>query len=119
MRYVLLISIAAATALAAGLAFRVTTLSRNLLMHSQRAGPAPPPEGADLFFIENAGQFPEEARFQVRGCPSLVWLAREAIWITVLGAPTKQGGRWGDREQCPPLPDLPRSTARSGRAFET
>ncbi len=36
-------------------------------------------------FIENVGQFPEEARFQVRGgLGSGMWLAEDAIWVALL-----------------------------------
>ena len=39
-----------------------------------------------LLFVENAGQWPEAARFQVWGSPAGVgttWLAEDAIWIVV------------------------------------
>jgi hypothetical protein len=39
---------------------------------------------ASLMFIENVGQFDEGARFQVRGGDSTIWLAEDAIWVTVL-----------------------------------
>ncbi len=35
-------------------------------------------------FIENVGQFAPGARFQMRGGPGTVWLAEDAIWITLL-----------------------------------
>lgn len=42
--------------------------------------------GSPVMFIENAGQWPEAARFQVRGGPAgMMWLAVDAIWITVAG----------------------------------
>ena len=34
-------------------------------------------------FIENVGQFADGARFQMRGGTGTVWLAEDAIWITV------------------------------------
>ena len=37
-----------------------------------------------VMFIENVGQFAEGARFQVRGGDSTMWLAEDAIWITVV-----------------------------------
>ena len=40
-----------------------------------------------MLFVENAGQWPAAARFQVRGSPAgagTTWLAEDAIWITVL-----------------------------------
>jgi len=38
---------------------------------------------APVMFIENVGQFTEDARFQVRGSNGILWLADDAIWITV------------------------------------
>jgi hypothetical protein len=38
-------------------------------------------------FIQNAGQFPDGARFQVRGGDRTVWLAEDAIWLTLMEAP--------------------------------
>jgi hypothetical protein len=37
-----------------------------------------------VMFIENVGQFNERARFQVRGGLGTMWLAEDAIWVTVL-----------------------------------
>jgi hypothetical protein len=37
------------------------------------------------FFIENVGQFAEEARFQVRGSRRTIWLTDDAIWFVVWG----------------------------------
>ena len=38
-----------------------------------------------MMFVENAGQWDEGARFQVWGGPAgTMWLAEDAIWITVL-----------------------------------
>lgn len=37
-----------------------------------------------VMFIENAGQFAEGARFQVRGGNGTMWLAEDAIWITMM-----------------------------------
>ncbi len=41
-------------------------------------------QSAPLMFIENAGQFDERARFQVRGGNSTLWLAEDGLWITLL-----------------------------------
>jgi hypothetical protein len=59
-----------------------------------------------VMFIENVGQFDASARFQVRGGDRTVWLAEDAIWVTVLEKPDKgttletaQGQvRQGDKE---------------------
>jgi hypothetical protein len=63
---------------------------------SQRAspaGPVPVPDrtqvvealhNSPVMFIENVGQFAEGARFQVRGGLGTMWLAEDAIWITVV-----------------------------------
>jgi len=37
-----------------------------------------------VMFIENVGQFDEGARFQVRGGNGTLWLADDALWITVV-----------------------------------
>jgi len=44
--------------------------------------PISPP--GSLMFIENVGQFDERARFQVRGGDRMIWLADDALWITLL-----------------------------------
>lgn len=38
-----------------------------------------------LMFIENVGQFDPRVRFQMRGASEMMWLAEDAIWITVIG----------------------------------
>ena len=37
-----------------------------------------------VMFIENMGQFAEEARFQVRGAAHTLWLAEDGLWINLL-----------------------------------
>lgn len=45
----------------------------------------PPDSGpAPLLFIENAGQFDAEARFQVQSAQGSLWLAENALWVTIL-----------------------------------
>jgi len=41
-------------------------------------------QSAPLMFIENVGQFDEGARFQVRGGDGVLWLAENALWITLV-----------------------------------
>lgn len=44
---------------------------------------------SSILFVENAGQWPAGARFQVWGSPAIgatTWLAEDAIWLTVLDA---------------------------------
>ena len=67
-----------------------TALSIGLLgipsEHQISRGETSSPSG--LLFVENAGQWPEAARFQVWGSPAGVgttWLTEDAIWITVAG----------------------------------
>ncbi|MGC9399936.1 MAG: hypothetical protein ACP5HM_12470 [Anaerolineae bacterium] len=60
--------------------------------HPLAAGP-PPPWGAgdgSLLFVENVGQFDARARFQVRGGPATLWLAEDALWVTVMARPQTQ-----------------------------
>jgi hypothetical protein len=40
-------------------------------------------KGISTMFIENVGQFPNEAHFQMRGTNSVIWLADNAVWITI------------------------------------
>lgn len=53
-----------------------------------KSAPAPKATGSDAgsspLFIENAGQWPEAARFQVWGGGTTMWLAEDAIWMTVV-----------------------------------
>ena len=41
-------------------------------------------QSAPLMFIENVGQFDERALFQARGGGGALWLAENALWITVV-----------------------------------
>jgi hypothetical protein len=45
--------------------------------------------GAPLLFIENVGQFDPRARFQVRGGSGALWLAEDALWVTLLEPPQR------------------------------
>jgi hypothetical protein len=47
------------------------------------------------FFIENVGQFDEEARFQVRGSSRTIWLSDDAIWVVVFGRPSPTHDAFG------------------------
>ncbi len=62
-----------------------------------------------MLFIENAGQWPEAARFQVWGPPlgaGTTWLAEDAIWLVVGGA-EQESGSMGDEEAFSPSPTPP------------
>ncbi|MCB0201011.1 MAG: SBBP repeat-containing protein [Anaerolineae bacterium] len=57
-----------------------------------------------MLIIENAGQWPEAARFQVWGSPlgaGTTWLAQDAIWL-VVGGGDGESGRVGDNETFSP-----------------
>lgn len=43
-----------------------------------------PAAGSGVLFVENIGQFPSPARFQVRGEGRTIWLAEDGLWITAL-----------------------------------
>lgn len=47
-------------------------------------------QGSPVMFIENVGQFDERARFQVRGGNRTVWLAEDALWITLFERPSEE-----------------------------
>ena len=54
------------------------------------AASSPTAPAASTLFVENAGQWPDAARFQVWGSPAgmgTTWLADNAIWITIIDAP--------------------------------
>jgi hypothetical protein len=55
-------------------------------------------QSAPLMFIENVGQFPDGARFQMRGGDRAIWLAEDAIWVTVLERRSKGAREQEDRE---------------------
>ncbi|MEA3341212.1 MAG: hypothetical protein U9R15_14710, partial [Chloroflexota bacterium] len=42
-----------------------------------------PSQDSSLLFVENVGQFDERARFQVRGGAGTMWLAEDALWISI------------------------------------
>lgn len=42
------------------------------------------PQSSSVMFIENVGQFDENARFQVCGGMGTMWLAEDAIWISLV-----------------------------------
>ena len=50
-------------------------------------------QSAPVIFIENVGQFDDDARFHVRGADYDFWLADEALWITLLEAAPPQSSR--------------------------
>ena len=51
-----------------------------------------------VMFIENVGQFPQGARFQVWGGGCTIWLAEDAIWVTVTERPALTTKGHGDKE---------------------
>jgi len=51
-------------------------------------------------FIQNIGQFADGARFQVRGGDHTVWLAEDALWVTIVESPRSSTQK---REAYPPL----------------
>jgi hypothetical protein len=56
------------------------------LAHAQSPPPRAPEIAASssLLFIENVGQFDPAARFLVRGGGATLWLAQDALWLTVM-----------------------------------
>ena len=53
----------------------------------RRRPPAPELPLQPGMFIENVGQWDDGARFQVRGGDGTMWLAEDAIWLTVVERP--------------------------------
>jgi len=63
-----------------------------------------------MMFVENVGQFAEGARFQVRGGKGMLWLAEDALWITVVEQ-GDEGTEWlgrGARSHLRPSASQPR-----------
>ena len=42
---------------------------------------------SSIMFVENTGQFDPAARFQVQGANTSIWLAENALWISILEKP--------------------------------
>ena len=47
-------------------------------------------QSSPVMFIENVGQFDEDARFHVRGGSLDLWLASDALWVTLLEVPDEE-----------------------------
>ncbi len=58
------------------------------------------PRRTSLMFIENVGQFDERARFQVHTSQGAIWLAQDALWLTLLEQ--TDGSATGQAEQRSP-----------------
>jgi hypothetical protein len=83
------------------------------------AAPAPSADPSALIFIENAGQFAGDARFQVRGRDLTLWLAEDAMWLTVFSQSAAQS-HTSPAPQSPWVQASPRSpgeTVGSGDAL--
>jgi hypothetical protein len=62
-----------------------------------------------MLIVENAGQWPAAARFQVWGSPAGVgttWLAEDAIWVVVSGGSGGQRVRGSEGQESAPHSDL-------------
>jgi hypothetical protein len=84
------------------------------------AAPATFDPTAAVIFIENAGQFADDACYQVRGAPQgTIWLAEDAIWLTVIESPTAHGAHLEpDAERADPrLSDESRQAAAIKLSF--
>ncbi len=80
---------------------------------SGAAPEAPLPARADAalraggpLFIENVGQFPEGVRFQMWGGPGTVWLAEDAIWLSVAERPAADRGPAGGEKRRDPRAEM-------------
>lgn len=51
---------------------------------ADRAHIAAAVRSAPVMFIENVGRFADGTRFQVRGAGGTLWLADDALWLTVV-----------------------------------
>ena len=71
---------------------------------TDRARVAKALRSAPVMFIENTGQFPDSVLFQVWSRPTTMWLAEDAIWITVVESSyvdtlERSSGRYDDIER--------------------
>lgn len=85
MRRVLVIKVALLTSLA--LALGSSLVQRPVAIAAPAANPAQglaAPAGAPLMFIANAGQFDAQARFTVQGSNAAMFLADDALWLTLI-----------------------------------
>ncbi|MDY7076912.1 MAG: SBBP repeat-containing protein [Chloroflexota bacterium] len=90
------------------LTFKVTTILTLCLALSLLISPVPPPvahaaplahpgdsvvtsQDGPLMFVENVGQFPDGVHFYVYGADHTVWLAKDALWMTVIEQETEEG----------------------------
>lgn len=48
------------------------------------------PQSSSVMFIENIGQFDENARFQVRDGSGIMWLTEDAVWISLVETSTTE-----------------------------
>ncbi len=60
------------------------SLSISLASHSDVSVTFP---SSSMMFIENIGQFGDDARFQIHGGDGTLWLAENALWVTLLKCP--------------------------------
>ena len=77
---------------------------------SDRVPTAAEPQNASTMFVENVGQFDERARFQMRGGNGTLWLAEDAMWMSIVGQPKEvagDAGRLWERELAPTRPTTP------------
>ena len=64
-------------------------------------------QGAPMMLIENVGQFADGARFQVSSGDRTLWLAEDALWVTVLEEPDAETQKLGSEESSSTPPASP------------
>ncbi|MBI2863898.1 MAG: SBBP repeat-containing protein [Chloroflexi bacterium] len=57
-----------------------------------------------VMFVENVGQFDDGVRFQVRGGDRTIWLADDAIWVTIVDRPAQTESLTKSKDQPAPSP---------------
>ena len=63
----------------------LTTSAASALSSITRASYSNP-----VMFVENVGQYPDGARFQVHGSNHAIWLTEDALWVTFVSAEAPQ-----------------------------
>ena len=125
-----LLSILAMLALVQPAGISLSNAAQEPLVVSSSASAPTQDRSADDFgsspvmFVENAGQWDDDARFQVWGGPAgTVWLADDAIWVTVVESGSEDQRSEGQRSEqgIDPLADLrqaPSDAPRRGVAIK-
>lgn len=118
MRRQLVIKVALLASLA--LALSSSLVQWPIATAAPAASPAPAaadPTGAPLLFIANAGQFDAQARFMVQGSDAALFLADDALWLTLIDELSQPPKHDQSSSAASPSASPDRDEARGPRPF--